>query len=402
MIWFYGISLPLLFFLSPFSLLIAIGAYCLAYYLGLYTEPDIRLVQVYLICGYAWVAAKWAYRHWESSESQEATIGLSITPESISEHPGAKRAGEPTENYQELRSRVVGALVNVGYSHADAERALTAAASSYLGPLSFDVLFREALGAMLNLPAEFASFEECLQSGRVDIDEKFEYALKELAAPINTVLKKRYAELDAPDCLLGEILLIIAYLAESYGGVTEVARRFFLDIARKLRPMKFMGLRAPDAADLLANSVPTNFRVESVTFAVRALRTYDQLHNTTEASKLASLYILMISEFTHLHVQSLPGDAAATALSATFAQFIGDQRLQPSQDTRELYELLGLQPGCTETELKSAYRQKVSQWHPDRLEHMALELRQFATEQLAKINAAYEKLTRVSSADSQE
>jgi DnaJ-class molecular chaperone len=63
------------------------------------------------------------------------------------------------------------------------------------------------------------------------------------------------------------------------------------------------------------------------------------------------------------------------------------------------YELLGVKSGCTKVELTAAYRRKVSQWHPDYLERMAPELRQFATEQLARINAAYEKLTRMISGD---
>jgi DnaJ-class molecular chaperone len=58
------------------------------------------------------------------------------------------------------------------------------------------------------------------------------------------------------------------------------------------------------------------------------------------------------------------------------------------------YQLLGVQPNCSAEELKAAYRNAVSQWHPDHLQQMAPELRQFATERLAKINAAYSRLSK--------
>lgn len=61
-----------------------------------------------------------------------------------------------------------------------------------------------------------------------------------------------------------------------------------------------------------------------------------------------------------------------------------------SQD--EAYELLGVRPGCTTVELAAAYRRKMSQWHPDKLDSMADELKVFATQRTAQINEAYQKL----------
>jgi DnaJ-class molecular chaperone len=44
----------------------------------------------------------------------------------------------------------------------------------------------------------------------------------------------------------------------------------------------------------------------------------------------------------------------------------------------EAYDLLGVTPGCSPEELASAYHTKVLQWHPDKLETMAQELRDAA------------------------
>ncbi len=58
----------------------------------------------------------------------------------------------------------------------------------------------------------------------------------------------------------------------------------------------------------------------------------------------------------------------------------------------EALALLGVTQGCTPEELTDAYRHKMSQWHPDKLETMAPELKDYATRQTQRINEAYQKL----------
>ncbi len=58
----------------------------------------------------------------------------------------------------------------------------------------------------------------------------------------------------------------------------------------------------------------------------------------------------------------------------------------------EAFALLGVGQGCTPVELAHAYHQKMSQWHPDKLENMATELKDYATRQTQRINEAYQKL----------
>jgi hypothetical protein len=58
----------------------------------------------------------------------------------------------------------------------------------------------------------------------------------------------------------------------------------------------------------------------------------------------------------------------------------------------EAYELLGASPGCTREELTAAYRRSILQWHPDKLETMAQELKDYATRRTARINEAYDRL----------
>jgi DnaJ-domain-containing protein 1 len=56
----------------------------------------------------------------------------------------------------------------------------------------------------------------------------------------------------------------------------------------------------------------------------------------------------------------------------------------------EAIALLGVAPGCRPDELAHAYHLTMSQWHPDKLETMAPELRDYATRRTVRINEAYQ------------
>ena len=54
------------------------------------------------------------------------------------------------------------------------------------------------------------------------------------------------------------------------------------------------------------------------------------------------------------------------------------------------YETLGVTPDATLEQIKRAYRQKISQYHPDKVANSADEIRQLAEVRSKQINAAYE------------
>ena len=55
------------------------------------------------------------------------------------------------------------------------------------------------------------------------------------------------------------------------------------------------------------------------------------------------------------------------------------------------YEVLGIKPGASQEEIKSAYRKLVKQYHPDQFTDNPLQ--KLAQEKLAEINEAYSKLS---------
>ncbi|MGA2729194.1 MAG: J domain-containing protein [Terracidiphilus sp.] len=55
-------------------------------------------------------------------------------------------------------------------------------------------------------------------------------------------------------------------------------------------------------------------------------------------------------------------------------------------------QLLGVGLASTQMQIKAAYRQKVREWHPDRLSDQNKVARQFANEKMTEINEAYRLL----------
>jgi DnaJ domain len=54
--------------------------------------------------------------------------------------------------------------------------------------------------------------------------------------------------------------------------------------------------------------------------------------------------------------------------------------------------LLGLVSGASKEDIQQAYRRRIAEWHPDKLDGMASELKVLATERMKMLNAAYELL----------
>jgi len=69
----------------------------------------------------------------------------------------------------------------------------------------------------------------------------------------------------------------------------------------------------------------------------------------------------------------------------------GSDRILPMTQQRAC-QLLGVTAASSRAQIKAAYRQMVSQWHPDRLILRTDEVRLLATDRMAEINEAYHLL----------
>lgn len=61
----------------------------------------------------------------------------------------------------------------------------------------------------------------------------------------------------------------------------------------------------------------------------------------------------------------------------------------------QYYEILGLEPGASLAEIKSAYRKLSMQYHPDKVAHLGEEFRHVAEEKMKELNQAYQHLKKM-------
>jgi DnaJ like chaperone protein len=67
---------------------------------------------------------------------------------------------------------------------------------------------------------------------------------------------------------------------------------------------------------------------------------------------------------------------------------------QASNSLDEYYKILGIPATATDDEVKKAWRKKAQEFHPDKVQGTGLSdaFVEYATEQIKKINEAYEKI----------
>jgi len=67
---------------------------------------------------------------------------------------------------------------------------------------------------------------------------------------------------------------------------------------------------------------------------------------------------------------------------------------QVDQDSRSPQKILGLHDGFTFSDLKKAYKQAVSRYHPDKYAHMSESFQKEAEQELVKVQVAYNELLK--------
>jgi DnaJ-domain-containing protein 1 len=70
-------------------------------------------------------------------------------------------------------------------------------------------------------------------------------------------------------------------------------------------------------------------------------------------------------------------------------------RTQSRTDHRlkDPYEVLGIKPGASAEEIRTAYRRAVQIYHPDKVTHLGEEFQELAKQKFVEVQEAYNKLT---------
>ena len=104
-----------------------------------------------------------------------------------------------------------------------------------------------------------------------------------------------------------------------------------------------------------------------------------ELHKAEELLLLEAKQYFMINDSVY---QSL------------YSRFV--KHVAPTISTAKHYETIGVSQDATQAEIKKAYRQKVAEYHPDKIESKGLppEFMKFANDKMAEINAAYDAIKK--------
>jgi len=106
-----------------------------------------------------------------------------------------------------------------------------------------------------------------------------------------------------------------------------------------------------------------------------------------------------VSQQELVMVQTIADFLGITAYDhhAIRSKYVGGGRAFPGQGRSETqyYEILGLAPGASPEQIKSAYRKLSMQYHPDKVAHLGEEFRRVAEEKMKELNAAYQHLKKM-------
>jgi DnaJ-domain-containing protein 1 len=135
------------------------------------------------------------------------------------------------------------------------------------------------------------------------------------------------------------------------------------------------------------------------TFEGRALEVaskFDAIYTTEYSALVGRAYIDLIDILNTFEIAQSPAKnrICQSIRGSIESQINAEWKSSSPGDANKVddYTLLSVSTSCSDAELKSAWREASKQWHPDKLHGMAPELQQIATERLAAINNAYERI----------
>ncbi len=85
------------------------------------------------------------------------------------------------------------------------------------------------------------------------------------------------------------------------------------------------------------------------------------------------------------------GSETEQDFSSGHDQFAGGRDHRKAEDP---HEVLGVSPGATKDEIRSAYRQMVAKYHPDKVSHLGPEFQALAKKRFIEIQNAYDALMK--------
>jgi DnaJ-domain-containing protein 1 len=243
----------------------------------------------------------------------------------------------------------------------------------------------------------------------LDIAVAFDCARKQYGSTIERILHSEgiMQEAKAPHILMLDIITVIRLIAEADSGLTRTDAELALRIMKKLWPEKFP-LHSYVNEEVMEWARSTCLPQKALFLSLRALRQSDERSGAKESQKFADLlrrFIILDIQGT-IHPSSTASMLIAGELCSRIDEIMGRKieqvgdassgsdasRTETNDETDKDYATLGVRSDATDEEVKTAYRDLVKIWHPDRFDDGDTRLKKKAEEQLKTINEAYAHL----------
>jgi hypothetical protein len=192
----------------------------------------------------------------------------------------------------------------------------------------------------------------------------------------------------APEILMNDIVNVVGTLSGGWSESRDIAPLLLLDVLGRIPGCEGLDwlhcLDRPRLDHPLSLQLVDNYMGPSR--AADLAKVFDDLVTATErscgASGQTSTYRKLFSRYMKARAEK-PGNSQSSS---------GGRDPLGQVPKGDDSTLLGLGATFTDEELQAAWKAKARQWHPDRLEGMAPELSAIANQELAKINAARDRL----------
>tara|TARA_B100000427_G_scaffold329735_1_gene347393 strand:- start:1515 stop:2063 length:549 start_codon:yes stop_codon:yes gene_type:complete len=138
--------------------------------------------------------------------------------------------------------------------------------------------------------------------------------------------------------------------------------------------------------DLIQYSLRKNYPLEVI---IQTMNQEFQIHEKQLSIELL-MAIIMADENLHKNEKALL-DKVAKDLQIN-NEFYNQLKSKYIKNTESNYDILGIKPTASIDEIKKAYKTLCKQYHPDKVQHLGDEFKNFADEKIKEINKAYDNI----------
>ncbi|MFP4367953.1 MAG: J domain-containing protein [Candidatus Kapaibacterium sp.] len=124
------------------------------------------------------------------------------------------------------------------------------------------------------------------------------------------------------------------------------------------------------------------------------LKRYAKVHISPEENKRTSFRMGSEDDELRKIINELNRDAYEQEDASSKSKDSGNKSQSHVMDETRALTVLGLAKGASKEEIKAAYKKKMTEYHPDKVEHLGEEIRNLAAQKTKEIIAAYNYLNR--------